>query len=212
MQIKNFSPSIPLLPDDPDDFVGYEILVDFIEQCRLPQLEGDIIEIGVYMGRGTLKLAKLAKKYGKKVYAIDVFDPDFDQTMSKSGVKASDVYRAFLFGRSMLEAYQKSIQGMDNIVTIMKDSREVSFPEEQKFFFGFIDGCHQQQYVESDFYLVWSHLISRGALGFHDYEFDDWPEVTRAVKNLIRKHENEIAEMYQIKGKYGISSLILIKK
>lgn len=212
LSLKRFSPSIPLCPDDPDDFVGYEVLVDFIEQHCLPRLEGDIVEIGAYMGRGTLKLAKLAKRYGRKVYAIDIFDPNFDQTMSKSGVKASEVYRAFLFGRSMLDAYQRSIQGMDNIVTIMKDSKEVSFSKEQKFFFGFIDGCHQEQYVENDFYLVWPHLVSQGALGFHDYKFDDWPEVTKAAENLVRKHENEIGEIYEIKGKYNISSLVLIRK
>lgn len=210
--IKEFLPTISTYPDDPDDFVGYELLVDFIERHDLARLEGDIVEIGAYMGRGTVKLASLAKRYGKKVYAIDVFDPNFDQTVSRSGTKASEVYRAFLRGRSMLEAYQKSIRGMNNIVTIIKDSRQVSFPEEQKFFFGFIDGCHQQQYVENDFSLVWPHLVSRGALGFHDYGFEDWPEVTQAVDNLIGRHEDEVAEMHRIKGKYNISSLILIKK
>jgi predicted O-methyltransferase YrrM len=203
---------IPLPEDDPDDFVGYEVLIHFIKQRSLHKLEGDIIEIGAYMGRGTAKLAKFARTHGKKVYAIDVFDPGVDKTLSKSGIRAGDVYEAFLLGRSMLEAYQESTRGFDNIITIREDSRKVSFPEEQRFIFGFIDGCHQQSYVENDFHLIWRHLVSGGALGLHDYRFDDWPEVTRAADRLMHEHEREIGEAYEIEGKYNILSLLLIKK
>jgi SAM-dependent methyltransferase len=200
------------LEDDPDDFVGYEVLIEFIEQQALYELDGDIIEIGAYMGRGTAKLAKFAQRYNRRVYAIDVFDPSLDKTVSKGGVKAGDVYEAFLKGRSMLEVYQLSTQGFDNIVTIREDSRQVSFPKEQRFIFGFIDGCHQQIYVENDFNIIWPHLVSGGALGFHDYRFDDWPEVTKAINKLTHEHKTEIGEAYEIEGKYNIMSLLLIKK
>ena len=203
---------IPPLEDDPDDFVGYEILVDFLEQRPLRKLEGDIIEIGAFMGRGTTRLAKLAQRYGKMVYVIDVFEPVLDQTLSRSGIKACDIYEAFLRGRSMFETYRESTRGFDNILTIREDSRKVRFGEEQRFVFGFIDGCHQQAYVENDFYIIWPHLVSGGVLGFHDYKFDEWPEVTEAVDKLIRAHKNEIGEAYEIEGKYNILSLLLSKK
>ena len=206
------SGKIPSFEDDPDDFVGYEVLIDFIEQRGLHKLEGDIIEIGAYMGRGTAKLARLAQRQGKMVYAIDIFDPSLDQTLSKSGIKAGDVYEAFLQGRSMLEAYLESTRGLDNILTIREDSKKVRFLEPQRFFFGFIDGCHQQSYVENDFHLIWPHLVSGGALGFHDYKFDDWPEVTEAVDKLVRAHRGEISEAYELEGKYNILSLLLVKK
>ncbi|UCD21476.1 MAG: class I SAM-dependent methyltransferase [Chloroflexota bacterium] len=210
--IRRVSLKISLSADDPDDFVGYEVLMDFIKQRALHKLEGDIIEIGAYMGRGTAKLAEFAQRYGKKVYAIDLFDPNLDKTISKSGIKAGDVYEAFLQGRSMLEAYRESTRGLDNIVTMREDSKNVGFPEEQKFIFGFIDGCHQQSYVENDFNVIWPHLASGGALGFHDYKFDDWPEITKAVEKLIHEHKREISEAYEIEGKYNILSLLLIKK
>lgn len=206
---------IPLnisLEDDPDDFVGYEVLIAFMEQHALCNLDGDIIEIGAYMGRGTAKLARFARRYGKRVCAVDVFDTTLDNTMSKSGIKAGEVYKAFLRGRPMLEAYRQSIQGLDNVVTIKEDSRRVSFPKEQRFMFGFIDGCHQQSYVENDFHMIWPHLVSGGALGFHDYSFDDWPEVTMAADKLMSAHQRDISEAYEIEGKYNILSLLLIKK
>ena len=157
-------------------------------------------------------MAKFAQKYDKKVYAIDTFDPCLDKTVSKSGVKACDVYQAFLKGRSMLEAYQESTRGFDNIITIKEDSKKIRFPEEQRFVFGFVDGCHQLEYVENDFYVIWPHLVSGGAFGFHDYKFDDWPEVTQAANRLRHKHEKEISKVYEIEGKYNILSLLLIKK
>jgi predicted O-methyltransferase YrrM len=210
--IKKVPLRIALLEDDPDDFVGYEIIIDFMKQRALYKLEGDIIEIGAYMGRGTAKLAKFARRYGKKVYAIDVFDPSLDKTLSKSGVKAGDVYEAFLQGRSMLQAYRESTRAFDNIITIREDSTKVSLPQEQKFIFGFIDGCHQQAYVENDFHSIWPHLVHGGALGLHDYKFDDWPEVTKAAHKLMQAHRGEISEAYEIEGKYDILSLLLIKE
>jgi hypothetical protein len=210
--IRRILPRIAVPEDDPDDFVGYEILIDFMEERGLYELGGDIVEIGAYMGRGTAKLAKFAQRYGKKVYAIDVFDPSLDKTSSRSGIKAGDVYRAFLKGRSMFEAYQESTRGLDNIVTIREDSRKVVFHEDQRFIFGFIDGCHQQSHVEHDFNLIWPHIVSGGALGLHDYEFDDWPEVTKAVNKLTHEHKREIAEAYEIEGKYSILSLLLVRR
>ncbi len=196
----------------PEEYVGYENLIRFIEDRALQNLDGDIIEIGAYMGGGTVKLAKFGKKYGKKVFAVDVFDPRRDKTVGKGGVTAGEVYQAFLEGDSMLEIYEKATRGFDNIVTIRKDSRQVVFPREQRFFFGFVDGCHQKSYVENDFAVIWPHLVSGGAIGFHDYRFDDWPEVTPAVDKIVSDHRNQIAEIEEIKGKSGVSTLLLVKR
>ena len=210
--VRRVFPRITVPEDDPDDFVGYEILIDFMEERGLHELEGDIVEIGAYMGRGTAKLAEFAHRYGKKVYAIDVFDPVLDTTLSRSGIKAGDVYQAFLQGRSMFAVYQESTRGFNNIVTIREDSRQVVFPQEQRFIFGFIDGCHEQIYVENDFDLIWPCIVSGGALGLHDYEFDDWPGVTKAAETLMHGYSREIGEAYEIEGKYNILSLVLTKK
>lgn len=196
----------------PPDFVGYGNLINFMEERSLCELEGDIIEIGAFMGGGTVKLAEFAKKYGKTVHVVDIFEPSLDQTMSVSGMSACDVYEAFLEGHSMWEVYQEATRQFDNVITIRKDSKKVNFDEKQKFVFGFVDGCHEETYVTNDFYVIWPHLVSGGVLGFHDYEYDDWPEVTRAVKKIIEKHKDEISEMVEIEGVYGIRSLLLVKK
>jgi hypothetical protein len=195
-----------------EEFVGYEDLIGFMEEKRLYALEGDIIEIGAYMGGGTAKLAAFAKRHGKKVYAVDTFDPGLDETRGRGGVRASDVYQAFLSGRSMLETYREATRGLDNVVTIQQDSKKVVFPRGQRFCFGFVDGCHQQSYVENDFGIIWPRLVPGGAVGFHDYAFDDWPEVTVAVDGLLAAHAGEIREIHALTGKHDIVCIMLVKE
>ena len=196
----------------PEEYVGYENLIRFIEDRALQHLDGDIIEIGAYMGGGTVKLARFARKYHKKVFAVDTFDPGVDLTVGRGGVTAGDVYRAFLEGASMFEVYEKTTAGLDNIVTIRKDSRYLAFPREQKFFFGFVDGCHQRSYVENDFAVIWPQLVSGGAIGFHDYKFDDWPEVTPAVDGIVSDHRSEIVAIEEIRGRGEVATLLLVKR
>ena len=191
-----------------NDFVGYEVLVDFIQKRALQNLEGDVVEIGAFLGGGTVKLAKFAKKHGKKVYVIDIFDPDFDKTEDTSGLRMCHIYQAFLEGRSQLEIYQEITQGWDNIVTIKEDSKKVRFPREQKFIFGFIDGNHQPEYVRNDFYIVWSNLVSGGIVGFHDYHYT-LPKVTETIDGLTKEHKEEISEVHEIESRHII---LLIKR
>ena len=89
---------------------------------------------------------------------------------------------------------------------------EGKFDKDKKFGVGFIDGCQHRTCVESDFHLIWPNLVSGGILGCHDYNYDDWPEVTAAVDGLIDEHQDEIRQVHEIEGSYGISSILLIKK
>jgi SAM-dependent methyltransferase len=190
-----------------NDFVGYEVIIDFINKRKLQKLEGDIIEIGAFMGGGTVKLARFGQKYGKKVYAIDIFDPESDKTPDKNGVKMCDIYRTFLQGRSQLEVYQQATNAFDNIVTINIDSKKVSFHKGQRFVFGFIDGNHQPDYVLNDFNLIWRRLVPGGSVGFHDYNFD-LSEVTKTIDGLIYKHKDEISKVREIEQ----SHIVIVTK
>ena len=184
-----------------NDFVGYEVLIDFMSDRALHGLHGDIIEIGSFLGGGTVKLARFGRKYGRKVFAVDIFDPGCDKTRDTGGTRMCDIYQAFLQGRSQREIYNETTRGWDNIVTIDKDSRDVVFPEEQDFIFGFIDGNHDPEYVRSDFHLIWRNLVPGGTVGFHDYDFD-LPDVTETVNGLIDEHRDEISEVREIEGKH----------
>lgn len=189
------------------DFVGYESLIDYINQRRLYHLEGDIVEIGAFVGGGTVKLAKFARTYGKKVFVIDIFDPMADRTATLDGTRMSDIYLAFLEGKSQYQSYCENTKNCDNIVTIKEDSKKVKFLSNQRFMFGFIDGNHQPDYVRNDFLLVWKHLVSGGVVGLHDYK-SELLEVTRTIDQLLNEKKSEIAVTDEISEKH----IILVTK
>ncbi len=189
------------------DFVGYEVLIDYINKYRLYTLPGDFIEIGAFVGGGTRKLAMLAGSVGKKVYVIDIFDLKADDTASVDGTKMSDIYLAYLEGRSQYNEYRNNTRGFDNIVTIKQDSKTVKLPLTQRFSFGFVDGNHQAEYVMNDFLLVWNHLVSNGVVALHDYR-TGLPEVTRTIDRLLEEKRDKIAGTFVILDK----NIILVTK
>ena len=189
------------------DFVGYETLIDYITKNQLYKLKGDIVEIGAFVGGGTVKLAKFARPYGKKVFVVDIFNPEADQTATPDGTRMSDIYLAFLEGKSQYESYCANTRNYHNIVTIKEDSKKAKFPLNQKFMFGFIDGNHQSDYVLNDFLMVWEHLVLGGMVGLHDYK-SELPEVTRTVDRLLGEKKDDIADVEEISEKH----IILITK
>ncbi|HIE43262.1 MAG TPA: hypothetical protein EYP78_00500 [Candidatus Omnitrophica bacterium] len=68
------------------DWVGYETLIRFIKKKDILSVEGDLVEIGAFLGGGTYKLSKFLEKQrsSKRLYVIDIFDPTFDWTEDRS--------------------------------------------------------------------------------------------------------------------------------
>jgi hypothetical protein len=174
-----------------NDFVGYETLIEFIVRNKLYKLEGDFLEVGAFMGGGSVKLSKYANKYGKKLNVIDIFNPDFDHAKNDRGESLNWIYNKILGSRNLREVFDKNTKDEKNITVYAKDSRKVQLPADTKLCFTFIDGNHEYEYVKSDFHLAWDKTVSGGAIGFHDYE-RDLPEVTSAIKELIKENKSGI--------------------
>lgn len=195
-----------LPPPQWTDLSGYEKLLDFIEEHKILDIEGDLVEIGVFVGGGTYKLAKyLSKKRSKKkIYAVDIFDITADSTQNTQGWIMSEMYAKILKGQSQWDIFQKLTKNCDNIIVIKGDSKNISIPAD-KVCFAYIDGNHDPSYVKNDFYLVWPKLSPHGVVAFDDYGYD-LPMVTKTIDDLLEKHSKEIAG-YWINGK-----IIFIKK
>ena len=139
-----------------------------------------------------VKLAKLARACGKRVWVIDIFDPGFDLTENSAGTPMASVYHAYLGRGSQERVFRLVTKPVAETLRVLKqDSRTVILPPEVRFAFGFIDGNHDPEYVKSDFQLVWDRLAPGGLLGLHDYG-GDLPEVTRAVDQLIDRFGSQI--------------------
>ena len=139
-----------------------------------------------------MKLAKLARSCGKRVWVVDIFDPGFDLTENSAGTPMASVYRGYLGRGSQERVFRivtKPVAGA--LVVLKQDSRAVVLPPDLRFAFGFIDGNHDPEYVQSDFQLVWDRLAPGGLLGLHDYG-GDLPEVTRVIDQLTGRFGSQI--------------------
>jgi hypothetical protein len=172
------------------DFVGYEYLIHLIKINETFKLKGDFCEIGVFCGGGTYKLAKSARKFGKKVYACDIFDYTFDNNVNTNNTPMSALYKVFLKNKTQMEIFLENIGPVKEAVIIKKgDSKNLEI--NSKLCFSFIDGCHSYDYVISDFEKVFSETVCGGLIGFHDYGFD-LPEVTGGINYIIGKYKDKL--------------------
>ena len=194
------------------DWVGYETLIQFIESNGILSVPGDIVEIGTFLGGGAYKIAKFLEKAGssKKLFVVDIFDPTFDCTVNSSKKEMKKLYLKALAkykGKSQHAVFSEVTEGCRNIVVLAGDSKKLTVPSE-KVCFAFIDGNHDPQYAENDFYLIWNKLSSNGAISFHDYG-SILPQTTAKIDELIRRHRSEIKDIVLFKKK---TILYIVKK
>jgi hypothetical protein len=178
------------------DWVGYEALLEEVEHFGLDRLEGDVLEIGAFLGGGT---AKLCGWFGlraapKRVITVDVFDPDFDSTATVEGWRMHELYATALDGRSQRAVFDEVTRGCKNLTVVAGDSISVEIPA-TRLSFAFVDGSHVPEHVRSDFECVWERLSPRGIAAFHDYGAD-LPGVTRTLHACIGRHADEIERIW----------------
>lgn len=178
------------------DWVGYEVLLEEIERHGLDRVAGDVLEIGPLLGGGTAKLCGWFARHaaGKRVIAVDVFDPSFDPTATAEGWNMRDLYADFIAGRDQRTVFDDVTRGCTNLIVVAGDSISVAVPAE-RLAFAFVDGCHVPAHVRSDFERVWQRLSPGGIAAFHDYG-GDLPGVTYTLHTCIGEHANEIARIW----------------
>jgi len=174
-----------------NDFVGYETLISYIKKNRIYNLNGDVVEIGAFMGGGTKKLARFFRAYNKKVIVIDVFDPSFDKTVNERNESMAYIYGKILGKRNLHSIFNENISKEENISVYAKDSKTVELPSNTKLCFSFIDGDHDPIYVKSDFSLLWNLTVSKGVVALHDYGCD-LPQTTHAIDDVLENYKSEI--------------------
>jgi Methyltransferase domain len=166
----------------------YQALLMTLNEHRVQDVPGDVVEIGAFVGGGTYQLCKFFKD--KHVYAIDIFDPDFDLSITDAG-KLSEVYRALLTGSDQRTLYDEITASCANLTTLAVDSARATLPC-KRIAYAHIDGNHDPAYVRKDFEIVWSKVSPGGIVSFDDYSTGRMSErVTRAVDALIADHDVE---------------------
>jgi glycosyltransferase involved in cell wall biosynthesis len=167
----------------------YDHILDVL-RSGLP--DGDVVEIGAFLGGGVAQLAQAAPE--RRVVGVDVFAPEVDDTEATDGRAMQDIYGAVLGEGDQRELYDAVTAGLDNVVTVAGDSAEIDLPTE-RIAFAHLDGNHDPAYVRGDFEKVWALTVPGGVVAFDDYGFD-LPQVTETIDALRAEHADEIAEFW----------------
>ena len=150
-------------------------------------LEGDVIEMGVYTGKTTFQLAKLLKdnNSNKIVYAFDTFEgmPEYDIESSIEKGKFYYGIEEFIKQRDSrkLENYVVPVVGNIKLTTMKLNKKS-------KFCFAWLD-MDTYTATEIGFNFVNDRLVKGGIIGFHDYDFHDCPGIKRFVDSKINKNK-----------------------
>lgn len=127
------------------------------------EMEGDIVEIGSFMGRSTCCLAFACVGTNRKVYAIDPFHKEDHTDLPK---EYEDIFKANV-----------ERCGLTKQVVVLR-GRSSEFKEQRPF--GtvgmiFIDGSHEYADVKSDFYSFGWSVRSGGWIALHDVGTHEGP-------------------------------------
>jgi len=155
------------------------------------ELEGDVIEFGVYKGATTFRLAKHLKdnNSNKKVFACDTFMGIPEDDTHGSCKKGDFSYSLYRFINSIKENKFTNI-----IIPTKGDIRKTynKFNESNKFCFAWLDmDIYSSTLFAVEFILP--RLVKGGIVGFHDYNFEECKGVTKVVdENIDRTKYKEI--------------------
>lgn len=148
-------------------------------------IRGDIVEIGSWLGKSTVHLAKGCQisKNGI-VHAVDTFQ-------GNKG-KESLYTNPLNTNETIVERFKKNIKTarVQKEIKIYKmTSKEASKKIRKKLRLVFIDGCHDYEFVAEDIQL-WSKKLQKGGLIVLDDFTSYFPGVIKAIEDEIISNKN----------------------
>jgi O-methyltransferase len=183
-----------------------EYLLDTIEN----KIEGDVVELGCYVGESSKYLMKtlIETNSDKKLYVYDSFEglPDLSKWEINTGWRP----RTLVTSEDVLTSNFIENNLPTPIITKgwFKDIPEDKLPE--KISFAFLDGDFYDSIYDS-LVKVYDRVVDGGYIFFHDYKRNDLPGVEAAIKDFfeLRGIENNVVEVVTQVGGYKKNSKIV---
>jgi O-methyltransferase len=175
-----------------------KVLLDVIES----NLDGDIVELGCYVGESSKYLMKTIQQTNsqKKLYVYDSFEglPDLSKWEENTGWKP----------RSLKSSEEILINNFErnNIPPPIihknwfKDIPENSLPD--KISFAFLDGDFYDSIYDS-LQKIFDKVVDGGYICFHDYKRNDLPGVEAAIKDFFYER-GETFEVHELSKQVGV--------
>lgn len=124
-----------------------------------------VLEVGSYHGRSTTALS-----VADSVYCVDLW--------GTPGI-GDDDYKLFLKNTAKFKDRVTVLRGNSH------DMLDKLIEDGEQFDMGFVDGCHKYKFVYGDIERVLKLVRKGGLICGHDYSKRPWPDVVRAVNELV---------------------------
>ena len=180
-----------------------EKLVEGLSKVITNQIEGDVVELGCYVGESSKYLRKTLDVFNscKRLFVYDSFEGLPDLSKWEEGtpwkprtLKTSEQVLIDNFKRNKLDVPDKVVKGWFSDIT------EEDLP--QKISFAFLDGdFYDSIYTSLD--KIYDRVSQGGYIFFHDYQRPDLPGVDQAIKDFL-KSKNEEYEVYAVTDQLGL--------
>ncbi|MDB5169462.1 MAG: methyltransferase [Candidatus Saccharibacteria bacterium] len=165
------------------------------------EVDGDIVELGCYIGTTSLFIKRILDQSGsaKQFYAYDSFEGLPDKT-AQDNSGAGEQFKGGELNVSkkqfLNEFHKANLKPPITIKAWFKDLRNDQLPEQISY--AFLDGDFYESILDS-LRLVWPRLSEGGIITIDDYGRDALPGPERAVRDFFQDkqislhHEHNIA-------------------
>ena len=167
------------------------------------QIEGDLVELGCFVGESSKYLRKTLDVFNsdKKLFVYDSFEGLPDLSKWEEGtpwkprtLKTSEEVLVRNFEVNGLNRPDKIVKGW------FKDIKEEDLPE--KVSFAFFDGDFYDSIYDS-LVKVYDRVSEGGYIFFHDYQRPDLPGVDQAIKDFLNERGEEYW-VYSVTNQLGL--------
>jgi len=162
------------------DLSRFYMLYQNVEHVLAGGIQGDLVELGVYKGNSAAVLARLARRFDRRLYLFDTFTGFDDRDLGNNPL---DSERPFT--DTSLEAVQRLIG--DHKVTYVSgyfpdSARGMQLPEKVAVLHLDCDLYGPTKQGLEHFY---SRMAPGGIIVLHDYSSGYWPGVTQAADEFF---------------------------
>jgi O-methyltransferase len=180
-----------------------EVLVRSLLDVIDNNIEGDVVELGCYVGESSKYLMKTITETGsnKKLYVYDSFDglPELSNWEKDSGWRAGTLKTT---EDVLISNFKQNNLPLPIIhKDWFKDIPEYKIPE--KISFAFLDGDFYDSIYDS-LVKVFDKVVDGGYIFFHDYDRHDLPGVRAAISDFLKQKglEYDVVEICDQLGLY----------
>lgn len=169
--------------NDVQGWFNYPDLLDFVAE-RVPQHRAHLVELGPWLGRGTIHLGKALQRLGKQSAIISSIDT-WEGTHARGEDQYYDHLIAAMSGPPWEVFWRHMVEfGLDGIVVPIQQDSIIAADDfaDNSLDFVFHDTDHSYDHVHREI-RAWHPKVKPGSVyGGHDY---GWEGVYKAVNELV---------------------------